>query len=162
MEYPYMLEKLISGFQTGVDRAVLDLAMQRQFPCGGWAPSGCQAEDGVLPKRYPIQGCKSHDERIATELNIIESDGTLIITRGRPMGETAMGRVIAERRAKHLLVIDLDQESDYRKAAAIIKRWLENENIRILNVMGPRESRCNGIYNDTRELMECLYGMITG
>ena len=151
-----MLKKIISGSQTGVNRAALDVAIEKGIPCGGWCPNGRQAEDGVLNKKYPLEESKSTDDRIATELNIGESDGTLILTWGRPTGGTALSQIVAKRRFKHLFVVDIKKTYDDAKAAKEILKWIESCNIEVLNIVGPRESRCPGIYNDARSIIEKL------
>lgn len=65
-----MLEKIISGGQTGVDRAALDVALESGIPCGGWCPKGRRAEDGIIPTRYPIEETSSPDYPMRTEMNV--------------------------------------------------------------------------------------------
>jgi len=151
-----MIKKIISGSQTGLNRAVLDVALEKNVPCTGWCPKGRVAEDGVLAKKYPLQEAKFTDERIPTEMNVIESDGTLILTRGRPTGCTALAEVLARRHAKPLLVIDLMKVLNRDMMLSYIKKWINDRKIETLNVAGPRESRCPGIYQDTRVLMGML------
>lgn len=151
-----MLKKIISGSQTGVNRAALDVALEKGIPCGGWCPKGRLAEDGVLHKKYPLEESKSSDDRIATEMNIGESDGTLILTWGRPTGGTALSQIVAKRRSKPLLVVDIKETYDDAKAAKEILKWIDNTNIEVLNIAGPRESRCQGIYKDSRSIIEKL------
>jgi len=151
-----MLKKLIAGSQTGVNRAVLDAALEMQFPCGGWCPGGRLAEDGELHKRYPLEEAKSKDERIPTELNILEGGATLILTRGRPTGCTALAGELTRRRGKNLLVIDLEEVVDADVAVTIIRRWIGDYRIEILNVTGPRESRIPGIYDEVKDILERL------
>ena len=148
-----MLKKIIAGSQTGVNRAALDLALEQDFPCCGWCPKGRMSEDGDLPESYPLQESKVTDHRIAMELNILEADGTLIITRGRPTGATALAGVLARRRCKMLLVIDILQVVDLDTAIMIIRKWLKENNIESLNITGPRESRCQGIYEQTKAII---------
>ncbi len=153
-----MLTKIISGAQTGVDRAALDVARAKKFPCGGWCPKGRLAEDGKLPKSYPLEESKSSDERIATELNILEADGTLILTLGRPTGGTALAGELARRRGKPYLVIDLLEVVDTNTASTLIRNWLRENKIEILSISGPRQSRCPGIYESTKAILEKVIG----
>jgi len=148
-----MLKKIISGSQSGVNRAALDVALDKNFPCGGWCPKGRLAEDGKLPSKYPIHEAKSSDDRIATELNITEGDGTLILSWGRSTGGTAMAQIITRRRGKPCLVIDLQLTYNYEKTSRAILDWVEDNKIEVLNITGPRESRCPGIYGDAKALL---------
>jgi len=151
-----MIKKIIASSQTGVNRAVLDAAIGKNITCAGWCPKGRLAEDGALPKRYPLQEAKFSDERIPTEMNVIEGDGTLILTRGRPTGCIALSEVIARRNSKPLLVVDLLKIRNRDMMLSFIRKWIDDKRIEILNVAGPRESRCPGIYQDTRVLLEML------
>ena len=65
-----IFEKIVSGGQTGVDRAALDIALELELPCGGWCPKGRRAEDGRIPDRYPMEESSSPDYRVRTELNV--------------------------------------------------------------------------------------------
>jgi putative molybdenum carrier protein len=150
-----MLKKIISGLQTGVDRAALDVCLENSFPCGGWCPKCRMAEDGVLSEDYPIIS-SSRDERFATEENILDSDGTLVITRGRPVGMTALSSVLAKRRGKYSLVLDVLRVANNETAVAIINKWIEENRIEILNIAGPKESRYPGMYITTRVIIEQL------
>lgn len=89
--------KIISGGQTGVDRAALDAALQLGIPCGGWCPKGRKAKDGPIPDRYPLKETESGSYPVRTEMNVRDSDGTLILTWGRPTGGTALTVRLARR-----------------------------------------------------------------
>lgn len=147
-----MVEKLISGRQTGVDRGALDVALENNFPCSGWCPKGRKAEDGPLPPRYPLKETESSDYRVRTELNVKEADGTLVLTRRKPTGGTALTVKVADKHKKPCLVLDLEQEN--HKMPGIIQDWVEKNHISILNVAGPRESKVPGIYSMTRMVVE--------
>ncbi|MCD6446738.1 MAG: putative molybdenum carrier protein, partial [Candidatus Marinimicrobia bacterium] len=84
------MTKIISGGQTGADRAGLDAAMELNIPVGGWCPKGRKSEDGPIDNKYPLQETTSGDYRVRTERNVKESDGTLIFTLGKPTGGTAL------------------------------------------------------------------------
>src|SRR5436305_1193025 len=81
---------IFSGGQTGVDRAALDVALELGIPCSGWCPRGRRAEDGTIPPRYPLQETRSLAYPVRTRWNVRDSDGTLILTRGRPDRGTAL------------------------------------------------------------------------
>jgi len=80
------LDKIISGGQTGADRAGLDAAMELNIPIGGWCPKGRKAEDGPIADKYPLQETTSGDYRVRTEKNVKDSEGTIIFTIGKPTG----------------------------------------------------------------------------
>src|SRR5436309_14721003 len=82
------LLKVISGGQTGVDRGALDAALALQVECGGWCPAGRLAEDGTIPKRYPVVELPNARYAERTARNVADSDGTLIISNGEPIGGT--------------------------------------------------------------------------
>ena len=82
--------RVISGGQTGVDRAALDAAFELALECGGWVPAGRRAEDGPVDARYPLRETAAGDYETRTRLNVRDSDATLILTRGRPSGGTAL------------------------------------------------------------------------
>ena len=83
-----MIKKIISGGQTGADRAALDVAIKFNIPHGGWIPKGRIAEDGPLPDKYQLQEMPTSSYPKRTEQNVIDSDGTLIFSRGKPTGGT--------------------------------------------------------------------------
>lgn len=136
------LERIISGGQTGVDRAVLDVALALGIPCGGWCPQGRRAEDGTIEMRYPLKETPWSGYPQRTEWNVRDSDGTLILTRGQPDGGTALTLELARRRRKPVLVVDLAEPVERES----VWEWLRSQRIATLNVAGPRESSCPGIY----------------
>lgn len=141
-----------------MDRAALDVALEHNFPCGGWCPKGRKAEDGPLPARYPFKETKSSDYRVRTELNVKEAGGTLIFTWGKPTGGTAFTIKLANKHEKPCLVLDLEQRN--QEMVTIIHDWIEKKHIRILNVAGARESEALGIYDIVRHVMGSLIGHI--
>jgi len=147
-----MIERIISGGQIGVDRAALDAALEKNFPCGGWCPLGRKAEDGAIPVRYPLKETESEDYKERTERNVADADGTVVLTRGEPTGGTAFTITLARGYGKPYLVLDL--ESGDAGMPATIQTWVRENNIRVLNVAGPRESNSPGIYKIARALLE--------
>jgi len=137
-----MIKKIISGGQTGVDRAALDAAIQHDIPHGGWCPRGRRAEDGVIDAGYQLEETASHDYSQRTEFNVRNSDGTLILNLNSLDGGTAFTSRIAEAIPKPCLILNLGRPVD---TAAVIS-WLGANNIQVLNVAGPRESKNPGIY----------------
>jgi hypothetical protein len=137
-----LVAKIVSGGQTGVDRAALDVALEFGIPCGGWCPKGRRAEDGVIPDRYPLTPTASPDYPSRTRRNVEDADGTLVLTRGFPAGGTALTIELANRLDKPHLVIDLSA----RPRAAAVRRWIQQHEVQLLNVAGPRESENPGIH----------------
>jgi hypothetical protein len=137
-----MVEKIISGGQTGVDRAVLDAALEFGIPCGGWCPKGRRAEDGSIPDRYPLQETSSPAYPLRTEMNVEDSDGTLVLAWGSPSGGTLLTLKLARKHHKPCILVDLAQEAE----PSIVQEWCRKNQIRIMNVAGPRESEAPGIY----------------
>ncbi|MBT3192632.1 MAG: hypothetical protein HN341_08765 [Verrucomicrobia bacterium] len=146
--------KIISGGQTGVDRAALDVALSGGLPAGGWCPKGRRAEDGILPRHYPLEETQSsaYDER--TEQNVRDSAATLIITRGEPSGGTAYTIAMAQKWNRPYTIVDLDREVSLPD----IREWLCLRHITILNIAGPRESTTPGIYAAAAALLARLLG----
>ena len=128
--------KIISGGQTGVDRAALDVALERGLDCGGWCPRGRRAEDGVIDAHYPLRETHTDEYPERTELNVRDSDGTLILTRGAPEGGTALTRRLAHRLGKPCKVVDLDKPP----SPATVATWIAKRGIQTLNVAGPRDT----------------------
>src|SRR5438876_4889366 len=92
-----MFTNIVSGGQTGVDRAALDVALELGIPCGGWCPKGRRAEDGRIPLRYPLEETTLNIYPQRTEWNVRDSDGTLVLTTGRPEGGSALTNELARR-----------------------------------------------------------------
>lgn len=134
-----MLERILSGGQTGVDRGALDAALDAGFPCGGWCPRGRRAEDGRIPRRYPLRETSSPRYIVRTRRNVRESDGTLVLSWGEPSGGTLATVDSTGRLGKPCLVLDMT-ELDDDAAAARARAWIAGEGIAILNVAGPRAS----------------------
>ncbi|MBI4400273.1 MAG: putative molybdenum carrier protein [Nitrospirae bacterium] len=147
-----MFEKIISGGQTGVDRAALDLALELGVPCGGWCPKGRKAEDGPIAARYPLKETPADDYAQRTEWNVRDSDGTLVLTRGHPSEGTAFTIEVAMRQGKPCLVLYLTESPNVSEVPA----WANKHNVRVVNVAGPRESKCPGIYAQAAQLLRLL------
>ncbi len=144
-----MLKKIVSGGQTGVDRAALDAALALGVPCGGWCPRGRRAEDGEIPPRYPLRETPLPNYEQRTEWNVRDSDGTLVLTRGPPSGGTALTLALAERLGRHCLRMDIAQAQE-----GVLRDWLTQHGVRVLNVAGPRESESPGIHALARAFLE--------
>jgi predicted Rossmann fold nucleotide-binding protein DprA/Smf involved in DNA uptake len=141
--------KIVSGGQTGVDRAALDVAMQHGMACGGWCPKGRRAEDGRIDSHYPLTETPERSYSQRTEWNVRDSDATLIITREMPLsGGTAFTFETAQHCGKPVLVVDLtcaDMDS--------VSKWLLDHSVKTLNIAGPRESKQPGIYSESKDFL---------
>jgi hypothetical protein len=132
--------KIISGGQTGVDRAALDLALSLGLPCGGWCPAGRAAEDGTIPARYPLRETATAEPDERTERNVRDADGTVIIRPGSPLqGGTKRTADLCGKHSKPLLLIDASR-APALELAAQLDTFVSQNQIEILNVAGPRAS----------------------
>ena len=138
------MRRLVSGGQTGVDRAALDAALSRGLPCGGWCPRGRLAEDGPIAEHYPLRETPSPAYQERTAWNVRDSDATLILTRGAPSGGTALTIGLASDLARPVHLVDLTR----RPSALAVAAWLAAQQVTVLNVAGPRESQQPGIYGE--------------
>lgn len=151
-----MIRKVISGGQTGVDRAGLDAAANAGIPIGGYCPKGRRAEDGIIPERYPLIEMESPESCYRTEKNVIESDGTLILNKGILSEGTKLTLDYTIKHGKPSLVVQLDAEQILEPANVI--RWIKGQDIKILNIAGPRESKQpEGIYAEAFVYMEKVF-----
>ncbi len=148
-------QKIVSGGQTGVDRAALDVALELGLPCGGWCPRGRLAEDGPIAERYPLQETESADYAERTRLNVRDSGGTLVLTRGRPEGGTALTLRLARAMRRPLMVVHMGRGA----AAHGVRAWIEAKGIATLHVAGPRESTVPGIHAEAAAFMKELLGV---
>jgi hypothetical protein len=148
-----MIEKIISGGQTGADRAALDFAIEHNIPHGGWIPKGRKTEDGVLLDKYQLQEMPTDSYPRRTEKNVLDSDGTLIVSHGFLTGGSALTTSFAEKHGKPYIHIDLEI-TPFPEAASMIREWIKHYNIKVMNVAGPRASKDPLIYAAVVELLE--------
>ena len=152
-----MITKIISGGQTGADRAALDSAIKHGIPHGGWIPKGRLAKDGSLSVKYKLKEMPTSSYPAQTEQNVIDSDGTLIISHGKRGGGADLTQKLAIKHGRPWLHIDLNQKKDHTDAAAKIKEWIVQEEIEVIHVAGPRASKDPHIYNKVMEILELVY-----
>jgi hypothetical protein len=148
-----MVGKIVSGGQTGVDRAALDVALERGIPCGGWCPRGRLAEDGRIPSRYPLMETPTAEYPERTERNVRDSDGTLVLARGEPRGGSAFTLRVAARLGRPHKALDLAESPD----PEAVRLWIAVSSIRTLNVAGPRESDSPGIHDEAASFLRRLF-----
>jgi len=129
--------RIVSGGQTGVDRAALDWAIAHRTPHGGWCPKGRLAEDGILPRRYKLKETLSSAYSQRTRWNVRDSDGTMIISGSRRL---VGGSAFTERAALKLRKPLLHLWPRRRQPGAKLREFLKRHRITVLNVAGPRAS----------------------
>lgn len=159
-----MIEKIISGGQTGVDQAALAMATEAGWPIGGWCPKGGLDANGVcVLNTYPtLKQASTSDPNERTMLNIDDSDGTLVIVPRYPLQDSIIDGTrltidYAAKQKKPYLIISLLNKAESVEA---ILYWIDQNNIRVLNIGGPRESSSPGIYKETCDLFQELFATL--
>jgi len=150
--------KIVSGGQSGVDRAALDVALALGIRCGGWVPRGRRAEDGPIPEFYPLTETDSSAYDVRTKRNVDDSDATLLLTRGEPTGGSKLTLEVAAELKRPYHIVDLKRT--HSPLAAL--RWLEAKRPGVLNVAGPRESTAPGIYAEAETFLTHLLQLAAG
>lgn len=146
------MRKIISGAQTGADRAGLDAAIESGIPYGGWIPKGRKAEDGTVPGNYTeLQELTRGGYPKRTEQNIIDSEGTVIFTYGKLSTGSALTAKFSRKHNKPYLHIDLDTELD---PVGRVKEWILDWDIKVLNVAGRSASKAPGIYDQVKDIIK--------
>ena len=157
--------KIISGGQTGVDRAALDVAIERGVPWGGWCPKGGWAEDfpdppGLLSKYPHLKETPLPHPLQRTEWNVRDSDATLIVTDSEGAAVsvgTGRGQQWAHQHGKPLLVIDATEPDAPARAVVWVKAQQQRFGVDMtLSIGGPRESEAPGIYARARLLIAAM------
>ena len=144
------ISKIISGGQTGVDRAALDGAISLGLEHGGFCPKGRMAEDGIIPVEYKMDELDTEEYSVRTMKNVQCSDGTFILHQGEITGGTALTYEFCKIKKKPLLIINILDE--FKKIRVNFSRWLETNTISILNIAGPRESK-EHIYKSAKVIL---------
>lgn len=145
-------QKIVSGGQTGVDRAGLELALALGVEHGGWCPLGRLAEDGQVPCHYRLTENDSRDYKVRTRQNVLDSDATLILYADQISGGTALTRRVAKELQRPCLCIRIGD-----KAPAEIAAWLNQVQPAVLNIAGPRDSSSPGIQAHALDVLLSLF-----
>lgn len=154
---PNKIRKIISGGQTGADRAAFDFALEHGIDTGGYVPKGRLAEDGRISDKYPnLTETESIDPRERTEMNVIHSDATLILSHGELSGGSKLAEEVAQRFNKPFFHIDINKRSA-ESAADLTLKWLDTIECEELNIAGPRASEDALIYDATISFLTDLF-----
>ena len=152
--------KIISGGQTGIDRAALDVALEHGIKCGGWCPAGRLDEFGKIPGHYPVQELQGGGFTERTLQNVKDSDGTVVIYPGELYGGTKQTvRFCVDLKRPHQL-IDVSRVQA-EEAVKLIADFVRRNGIEVLNVAGPRQSEWAEGYDYTCRLLEAFVNSIT-
>lgn len=136
----YLPDQIVSGGQTGVDRAGLEVAIANGIAHGGWCPKGRRSEDGSIPSRYDLVEMDTAEYPLRTEQNVIDSDATLILYEQCLRGGTLLTRRYANRWGKPFLCLKIETSEPSE-----VRLWLDDQRPTTLNIAGPRESSFPGI-----------------
>ncbi len=145
-----MIQKIVSGGQTGADRAALDFAIENGIPYGGWSPKGRIAEDGTIPERYILKECTRKGYPARTEQNVVDSDATVIISIKSGLSKASqLTANYADKHGKPWIHIHHGTE----EPGQLLMEFLQQHDVKILNVAGPRASGEPEVTNFVRELL---------
>lgn len=152
-----MIEKIISGGQTGADRGALEAAIQLGIPHGGFCPKGRRAEDGMIPAQFELEETKTTDYRERTRKNVEAADGTAVFTAGRATGGSLLTlRLCGQRNHRWMHVITT--ATTIAQAGKTLREWVDAERILVLNVAGQRESKAPGMQTYVRRTLLAACG----
>ena len=148
-----MLKKIISGGQVGADQAALDAAIKYNFPYGGWIQKGRKTQSGILPDKYELKEMSVAGFKEKIEQNVIDSDGTVIISHGNLAGGADYSHTMVKKHNRPYLHIDLNETPAFM-ASSKINTWIIENDIEVMNVTGSRTSEDSNVYRDTIYIIE--------
>jgi hypothetical protein len=154
------LKKIVSGGQTGVDRAALDAALAANCPCGGWVTWDRMAEDGVIANRYPLVPLPKGGYRQRTRLNVSDSDGSAILYNESLKGGARLTRNLCALLKRPYILVNAQETPDPIAAAEAVVKFIEDSNIETLNVAGPRASGWLAGYRFAIEVVSRVIGRL--
>ena len=152
-----LLKRIVSGGQTGGDRAGLDVAIRYGIPHGGWCPKGRKAEDGSIGGQYLLTETPSTNYLQRTEWNVRDSDATVIFTLSSQLsGGSKRTAEFAEKHRKPWIHVSR-QAASYEDPALVLQRFVQKHNARILNVAGTRASKEPDGWRFTYDTIEAAF-----
>ena len=166
-----LLSRIVSGGQTGVDRAALDAAIAAGIETGGWCPRDRRCEDGIIPAHYPLRETASRSYAVRTEWNVRDSNGTLILVLDRISSGTRLTVDSAKAQSQPLRIEYLipearpgllNEEVALERRVAEVADWIRREQIQTLNIAGPRGSSRQDVYSKALEFLEALFAALSG
>ena len=148
-----LIGKIVSGGQTGADRAALDWAIAQRIPHGGWCPAGRKAEDGAISSRYQLKEMPCNGGYLKrTKSNVRDSDGTLILSLDVELtGGSLQTQVFADKLSKPCLHLYPDMNW-----SVLLGEWIAQNEIKVLNVAGPRASGASGIERFVTQVLDTI------
>ena len=151
-----MIEKLVSGGQTGADIAALDVALKHGFPHGGWCPKGSRSLDGPIPDRYQLVETPSDSYLQRTEWNVRDSDGTVVFTLAREATGGSLKTIgFAKKHGKPC--IHIPRASYTYAPELVLLPFIAEHQIKVLNVAGSRESKEPGIHQWVMDVLDYVF-----
>lgn len=148
------VRRVVSGGQSGADRAALDFALENNFETGGWIPKNRLAEDGKIPEKYPnLRETETENPGERTESNVRDSDATLILSHGDLNGGSKLTFELAEKYRKPCLHIDF-LKINMQTAMEKTRTWLDSNDVKVLNAAGARASEDERIYEKTKDFLD--------
>lgn len=153
--FPIMkIRKIISGGQTGADRAAFDFALENEIESGGFVPKNRAAEDGRISEKYPnLIETATENPAERTASNVLDTDATLLLSHGELRGGSKLTKELAEKHQKPFLHVDFS-ELTIEQAVEKTIFWLASIDCETLNVAGARASEDAEIYEKTKELLK--------
>lgn len=147
---------IISGGQTGSDRAALDFALEHKLPCGGYCPKGRKSEDGPIPLKYPLEELAKRSYAARTKKNVEIADGTVIFLWRKDFQKgTQLTMNYCQKIGRPFFIYRLNQPNSQQSLK--LKHWLDSNQIAILNVAGNRESEDPGIYQMSHRVLQAIF-----
>jgi hypothetical protein len=148
--------KIISSGRSGVELAGLDMAVKLGIAHGGWTSRGMRNDNGPVPERYGLQEVPALGFEHAMEQNVVNSDGTLLVTRGQKTVETRFAVETALGHKRQLLHLDLSQYSAF-EAASLASSWIALQRIKVLFITGPSADLDPGLYDQVLKVLETAF-----